>query len=74
MSHSSKDKNTVDKIVQSLRGLDIKVWYDKDEIRTGDPWDEKIAKDMPNMYGFICCMSDDFFDSKICKRELETFM
>jgi hypothetical protein len=73
MSHSSKDKDTVDEIVQALRQSGINVWYDKDEIRTGHQWDKKISEVMPHMYGFICCMSEEFFDSDICYEELQAF-
>jgi hypothetical protein len=73
MSHSSKNKGTVDEIVKALRELNINVWYDKDEIRTGDDWAEKISEHMPHMYGFICGLSEDFFDSEICKNELQAF-
>lgn len=41
VSHSSKDKPIVDKIVADLESNGVSVWYDKFEIRAGD---DKIGR------------------------------
>jgi|GEM_PF-590518 len=44
LSHNSKDKQTVRKLAEELRGRKLKVWLDESELIPGRPWQEAIER------------------------------
>jgi hypothetical protein len=69
VSHSSKDKPIVDKIVDSLKKSNILVWYDKFEIRAGDNIPEAVNKGLKNSKYFIFILSPNSLSSSWVTEE-----
>lgn len=57
VSHSSKDKPIVDRIVSDLKKEGISVWYDKFEIEAGDNIVEKVNEGLKDSKYFLIVLS-----------------
>lgn len=42
VSYAREDTDTARRIAEALRSFGIEVWFDQDELRGGDAWDQKI--------------------------------
>ena len=42
ISYAREDSVAADRIAQALRSHGIEVWFDQEELRGGDSWDQKI--------------------------------
>ncbi len=76
LSHSSKDKNIVDKIFNEVQKNEIRAWYDKYEIKPGDSITDKINEGLENSDIGIICISKNFLNSSTGwpKSELNYFI
>ena len=71
VSHCNKDKlKYVDNLVNELKKLDIKVFYDTDEITWGDNIEEKIDNGLKNSKLAIVVISNSFFGREWTEYEL----
>ena len=70
VSHSSKDKAIVDRIVSDLKKHGIIVWYDKFEIRAGDNIVEKINEGLRDSKYFIVILSPNALSSTWVTEEI----
>ncbi|MCX8129327.1 MAG: toll/interleukin-1 receptor domain-containing protein [Clostridia bacterium] len=62
LSHSSKDKHTVDRIFYELQKSEIRAWYDKYEIDPGDSIVDKINDGLAKSDVGIILLSKNFFN------------
>lgn len=65
ISHSSEDKIAiVEELVDSLRYMGYKVWYDKEEILVSDNIPESVKKGLKCSYCIVLIITDNFIKSK----------
>jgi hypothetical protein len=57
MSYVSEDKDTVDRLADSLRGHGIHVWLDREEIKPGQWWQDAIRDAIRDGEFFLACFS-----------------
>lgn len=69
ISYSHKNCALVSQIINEFTKHGFRLWYD-DGIHLGDEWPETVAMYLKNAYCVIFCVSQDFCDSKNCKREV----
>lgn len=74
ISHSSKDKNEVEKLLPFINGMNLPVWFDKYNIDVGQSIVEKVQEGVKNSYAVIFWITDNFLESKWCKREMQAFI
>lgn len=76
LSHSSKDKEIIDKIFAEFQKSEIRAWYDKYEIEAGDSITEKINDGLDSSSLGIICISNNFLNSSSgwTKAELNYFI
>lgn len=75
ISHASKDKlSFVDELVDGIKKLGVKIFYDKDEFLWGDNWKEKILYGTQQSEFAVIVISDNFFDRKWTETELNEFL
>lgn len=70
ISHSSKDKNFVDRFISDLTAHGIPVWYDKLDIKIGDSVPGKINIGLSEAKYFLIVLSPDSIDSLWVQEEL----
>lgn len=71
ISHSSKDKPFVRKLVNDLSVYNIAVWFDEDKLSLGDHLDKKISNAIENNYYIGVVISSHSINSKWVEKELE---
>lgn len=69
VSHSSKDKSIVDRIVSDLENRGISVWYDKSEIKAGDNIVEKVNEGLRDSKYFLIILSPNAIRSSWVTEE-----
>lgn len=75
ISHASKDKiDYIEKLVSSIKKLNVNCFYDTDVISWGDNWKQKILKGTDNSEFAIIVISKNFFDGDWTNKELNEFM
>ena len=75
ISHASADKTEyVNELKQALEKLRIKVFYDKDDIRWGDVWKNKILEGVAKAEFAIIVISENYFDREWTEKELYEFL
>jgi len=57
ISYASEDTEAAGRIAASLHATGIEVWLDKDELRSGDVWDQKIRRQIRDCALFIPVIS-----------------
>ena len=57
LSYASEDAEAAGRICESLRGAGITVWFDKQELRGGDLWDQQIRDRIQDCRLFIAVIS-----------------
>ena len=70
VSHSSKDKAIVDRIVSDLKNHGISVWYDKFEIKAGDNIVEKVNEGLRDSKYFLIILSPNALSSSWVTEEM----
>jgi len=64
LSHSSKEKHLVDKVFNELQKSEVKVWFDRYEIRPGDSITEKLNAGLKKSKLGLLFLSKNFLNSK----------
>jgi hypothetical protein len=70
ISHASKDKNFVDRLVSDLAARGVPVWYDKLDVRLGDSIPGKINSGISEAKHFLIVLSPAAVKSKWVQEEL----
>jgi len=81
ISYSSADVKWVlpfyDALKEDLKrvsGKDVTTFFDKEGLRSGDTWDEKLQHASANSATLVPILTTSFFASEWCEKELETFL
>lgn len=74
ISHSSKDKNSVEKLIPYLNGAGLPVWFDKYSIHVGDSIVDKVQEGLEESQGIIFWITENFLASNWCKYEMRAFI
>ena len=74
ISHSSKDKNSVEKLIPYLIGAGLPVWFDKYSIHVGDSIVDKVQEGLEESQGIIFWITENFLASNWCKYEMRAFI
>ncbi len=53
LSYASQDAEAAKKICEALRAAGIEVWFDQNELRGGDAWDQKIRRQIKECALFV---------------------
>lgn len=72
VSHSSKDKPFIRKLVADLTAGGISVWLDEQRILVGDSIPERIGQGLAESDVFIIALSENSVSSEWVKRELDS--
>lgn len=72
VSYSSKDKRFVNRLINRLLDLDIKIWFDVFEIKVGDSIIEKINEALDRTEGIAIIFSRNSIKSNWVKKEINT--
>ncbi len=71
LSHANSDKiGYVEDLYNSLSKLGVKIFYDKDTIKWGDKWKEKIINGVQNSEFAILVISNNYFGREWTEKEL----
>lgn len=70
ISHASKDKKFVDRLVSDLAARGVPVWYDKLDVRLGDSIPGKINSEISEAKYFLIVLSPAAAKSKWVQEEL----
>lgn len=57
VSHSSKDKDTAERIALALRNLGHESFFDRDSLPPGDEYDNRIRSEVMNCDRFLFCLT-----------------
>jgi hypothetical protein len=57
ISYASQDAEAASRICEALRAAAIEVWFDQNELRGGDAWDQKIRREIRERALFIPIIS-----------------
>ena len=71
ISHSSKDKPAVERMVKRLMQCGINPFYDKHDINVGDNLKKTIQRAISEVGYVIICLSDNAFESEWVRKEIE---
>jgi len=58
LSYAREDAGAARRIAEALRGFGVEVWFDMDELRGGDAWDQKIRRQIRECGLFMPIISD----------------
>ena len=70
VSYSRKDSDFVFKIVDSLKGMGLNMWVDKEDIPKGEDWEQKIYRGIAEADAFLFMISPDSAASEVCGSEI----
>jgi len=70
LSHSSRDRSFVDKLVRVLRAHGVPVWHSSTNIVGAKQWHDEIGKALARCDWFVLVLSPHSVTSKWVKREL----
>lgn len=75
ISHANADKeDLIEELYQSLKKLDIKIFYDKESLEWGDKFKDKILDGAKKAEFAIIVISENFFDREWTEIELNRFL
>ena len=75
ISHASEDKETfVEPLANALKKVDLKVWYDRFELKLGDSLRVKIDQGLASSRYGVVVLSKDFFAKNWPKAELDALV
>ena len=57
LRYASQDAKAVSRIAEALRGAGVEVWFDLNELRGGDAWDQKIRRQIKECALFVPVIS-----------------
>lgn len=69
LSHSSKNKKEVEEFIPYLSAKQLPVWYAPLSIDYGDSIVDKVQEGMNNSLGVIFFITEDFLESRWCKKK-----
>ena len=62
ISYVREDRDRVDRLAKDLRRHSVEVWLDRDQLRAGDRWENKIRQAIREGTFFLGCFSQAFQD------------
>mmetsp|Transcript_17520 Transcript_17520/g.28546 ORF Transcript_17520/g.28546 Transcript_17520/m.28546 type:complete len:388 (+) Transcript_17520:87-1250(+) len=71
VSYCRRNTPFVKSLVQFLNDIGIDPWVDWEDIPPAVDWMKQITKGIINAYAFICVLSPEYLESKICLEELQ---
>jgi formylglycine-generating enzyme required for sulfatase activity len=71
ISYSRKDAEKVDDLITRLEADGYSVWVDREGIRGGDQWRQKIVKAIDNCQTFLCVLTPNSVISNNVRKELD---
>ena len=74
ISHSSKDKTEVERILPYLNAQNLPVWFDKYNISVGDMITESVQQGIEESNMVIFWVTENFLNSKWCKIEMSAYI
>lgn len=75
ISHASRDKlDYVEKLKTTLDKLNINIFYDKDSIKWGDRWKQRILEGVASSEFAIIVISENFFEREWTEKELDELL
>lgn len=75
ISHASKDKlDYVERLKATLDKLNINIFYDKDSIKWGDKWKQRILEGVESSEFAIIVISENFFGREWTEKELNELL
>jgi hypothetical protein len=57
LSYASEDAAAAQRIAEALRAAGVEVWFDREELRGGDAWNQKIARHIRECALFLAIVS-----------------
>lgn len=57
LSYASQDADAVRRVAETLRAAGVEVWFDQQELRGGDAWDQKIRRQIRDCTLFLPVIS-----------------
>jgi TIR domain len=57
LSCASQDAQAAQRICEALRAVGLEVWFDRNDLRSGDAWDQKIRREIRDCALFIPVIS-----------------
>jgi hypothetical protein len=70
ISYAHRNRAFAEALIGILQQNNIRFWFD-DAIAPGATWDETLEAQIRNCAAVIACVSDDYRNSKYCRRELK---
>ena len=74
ISHSSKDKDEVEKLLPFINAMGLPIWFDKYNIDIGQSIVEKVQEGVEISYAVLFWITDNFLESRWCKVEMNEFI
>ena len=74
ISHSSKDKGDVEKLVPFLNGQEIPVWFDQYSIPVSESITNSVQEEIDNSSSVLFWITKNFLASSWCKFEMTAFI
>jgi cytochrome c-type biogenesis protein CcmH/NrfG len=59
LSYAREDSESVQRLADALRGFGLEVWFDQNELRGGDAWDQKIRRQIKECALFVPVISQN---------------
>ena len=67
--HEKENLELIKKIVSKLKSVNYDVWFDNEQIKTGDSLAREIHKGILAADGVICFLTKEYIKSPICRLE-----
>jgi TolB-like protein len=64
LSYASQDVEAARRICSALRGAGIEVWFDQNDLRGGDVWDQKIRREIRDCALFVPIISANTYSRR----------
>ncbi|MCB9453072.1 MAG: TIR domain-containing protein [Anaerolineaceae bacterium] len=70
VSYSRRNELFARRLVNDLMDAGLRVWYDRDKIKGGENWLNKIKSGVDETDYFVFCLSSDSIHSEVARQEL----
>jgi tetratricopeptide (TPR) repeat protein len=67
--HEKENLELIKQIVSKLKSVNYDVWFDNEQIKTGDSLTHEIVSGILDANGVICFITKQYMKSKNCRRE-----
>jgi hypothetical protein len=71
VSYSRRDSTFVKQLNEKLHKTNLEVWIDWEDIPYSSDWWDEISQAVDGASAFVCVLSDDYFKSETCCKELK---